>query len=102
MNLYIEQRHLELVKKILTDNLKNAGVTVYVFGSRATGRAVKYSDLDLAVDYSGAELPFEIYTKLKNAFENSLLPYKVDIVDLNTISEEFKNNIKNDLVKLKI
>ena len=96
----LEERHLALVNKILRDNLKNENAVVYVFGSRANGNAGKYSDLDLAVDYLGQKLPFEIYTSLVNAFEGSLLPYKVDIVDLNEISEQFKNNIKKDLVKL--
>lgn len=38
--------------------------------------------------------------KIKNEFENSTLPYEVDIVDLNNISEVFKGHIINDLVKI--
>ena len=34
------------------------------------------------------------------SFENSTFPYKVDIVDLNTINENFKNLIKNDLKEI--
>jgi hypothetical protein len=32
--------------------------------------------------------------------EKSLLPYKVDIVDLNSISEQFRKIINNDLTIL--
>lgn len=42
-------RHLELVKKILEAHLPR--VEVKVFGSRATGKAQPYSDLDL-VDWN--------------------------------------------------
>jgi len=96
MNLQIEERHLEIIKDIL----KNVNASVYVFGSRASGRATKYSDLDLAIDCYGKKLPDELSAKLAYMFENSTLPYKVDIVDLNAISEEFKNNIKDDFIKL--
>ncbi|MCL2145375.1 MAG: nucleotidyltransferase domain-containing protein [Endomicrobia bacterium] len=102
MSLSIEERHLKIINKILNENLKNTNAVIYVFGSRANGKAGKYSDLDLAVDYSGQKLPFEIYASLVNAFENSVLPYKVDVVDLNEISDQFRNNIKNDFVELKI
>lgn len=34
-------------------------------------------------------------------FENSTLPYEVDIVDLNTISENFKHLIYETLVEIK-
>ncbi|MCL2484578.1 MAG: nucleotidyltransferase domain-containing protein [Endomicrobia bacterium] len=100
MSLAIEDRHLKIINDILNEHLKPANAVVYVFGSRTNGKSGKYSDLDLAVDYSGQKLPFEIYTNLVNLFENSALPYKVDIVDLNDISEQFKNNIKDTLIKL--
>lgn len=100
MKLSIELHHLSIVRKILSDNLKDLNAVVYVFGSRVTGIAKKYSDLDLAIDCSGQKIPFEIYVKLSTAFENSFLPYRVDIVDLNSISEQFKKIINNDLTIL--
>ncbi|MDR2616804.1 MAG: nucleotidyltransferase domain-containing protein [Endomicrobium sp.] len=100
MKFNIESRHLSLVCKILNENLKSSNASVYVFGSRVTGVTKKYSDLDLAIDYSGQKIPFELYTKLSTAFEKSLLPYKVDIVDLNSISEQFRKIINDDLTIL--
>ncbi len=41
-----------LVLTILAANLP-AGTAAWVFGSRATGRARRYSDLDLAIDAGG-------------------------------------------------
>ena len=40
--------------------------------------------------------------KLESDFVNSTFPYEIDIVDLNTIKENFKNIIKDDLVELNI
>ncbi|MDR1418659.1 MAG: nucleotidyltransferase domain-containing protein [Endomicrobium sp.] len=100
MKLNIEPRHLSIVRKILNENLKDLNTIVYVFGSRRSGTVKKYSDLDLAIDYAGQKIPFGVYTKLSVAFENSLLPYKVDIVDLNSVSDQFKKFINNNLAIL--
>jgi predicted nucleotidyltransferase len=100
MNITIEEKYLNYVLKILNENLDNSDCRVYIFGSRAKGTTKKYADLDLAIDYNKQNLPFRILAKLSAAFEDSLLPYKVDIVDLNDISNEFKSSIENDLIKL--
>lgn len=69
-----------------------------MFGSRAKGRARKYSDIDLAVD--SAELTDKIKSDLEIYFEDSTIPYEIDIVDLKKISEKFKNIISDDLTEL--
>jgi len=38
--------------------------------------------------------------KLKAFFSDSTFPYMVDIIDLNSISENFKNRIQKDLFKI--
>ncbi len=72
---------------------------VWVFGSRAKGTARKYSDLDLLIDI-GEKLPEQTKTELAVDFEESELPYKVDVVDWNNISDEFKEIIETDRIKL--
>jgi predicted nucleotidyltransferase len=50
------------------------------FGSRANGQAKEYSDLGLVV--IGTErLPQEVYFQLLDAFGESDLPIRVDVVD---------------------
>jgi len=98
--LDIESNHLVQVLAILKTHLP-ANAKVYVFGSRAKNEAKQYSDLDLAIDL-GQKLDFSLECKLKVDFEESLIPYTVDVVDLNSISESFRDNIKNDLVELKL
>ena len=77
---------------------KVASPLLYIFGSRARGDAKKYSDIDIAI--KSKDLTPQITEKLKYIFENSTLPYEVDIVDLNNISENFKNIILGDLKKV--
>ncbi|MBV6446502.1 nucleotidyltransferase domain-containing protein [Nitrosomonas sp.] len=71
--------------------------TVWAFGSRATGRAKQYSDLDLAIN-GGKALGIDLAAQLAEAFAESDLPYKVDIIDWTTASERFRETIERDRV----
>lgn len=87
--------HLKIIHRILNKYLSKSS-SVWVFGSRAKGTARKYSDLDLAIDDDQQPLPLSMMTSMLDDFEESDLPYKVDIVDWNTISDEFRRTILSD------
>jgi uncharacterized protein len=55
-------------------------VKAWVFGSRATGRARPYSDLDILIS-SPAPLDWRARADLRDAFEASNLPFRVDVVE---------------------
>jgi predicted nucleotidyltransferase len=100
--IIIEDDVLSEIKDILRGVLP-VGAKVYVFGSRATGIRVKpYSDVDLALDKGGEVMPSEIMSSLRMKFEFSSLPYRVDIIDLNAITDNFRNIIQNDLIELSL
>ena len=67
------------------------------FGSRATWNAKDYSDLDLAV-IGDEPLPRGAVARLKEAFEESRLPMRVDVVDWHSIAEGFRQSIEMDCV----
>lgn len=86
----IEPKHAAIVSTILQTYL-NSNILIWVFGSRANNNAKKYSDLDLALEAPNkSKIDIKIITKLELAFEESELPWKVDIIDLNDISATFK------------
>ena len=70
---------------------------VRAFGSRATWNAKDYSDLDLAV-VSDGPLDWRTLGRLKEAFEESNLPMRVDVLDWHSISESFRKVIEQDYV----
>jgi predicted nucleotidyltransferase len=71
---------------------------VWAFGSRVHRRSLKkYSDLDLAV-LGNEPIPLEVSSELRDAFDESLLPFKVDIVDWATASDRFRKIIQQDKV----
>lgn len=83
----ITQQELALVQKILRESIPAA--KVWVFGSRVKGTTRRGSDLDLAID-CGAPLPSDTAALLADAFEEAPLAYKVDLIDLHSISPEFR------------
>lgn len=95
--LDIKPEELKRVKQILKHCIP--GVTVQAFGSRTNNTAKSYSDLDLAVM---TEQPLSLHqgAMLTEAFEESDLPYKVDIIDWSTISESFRKLIEPSLIDI--
>lgn len=74
---------------------------VFLFGSRMDGTAKPGSDLDILLKGLGP-VPFEKMAFLREAFENSTLPYHVDLHDFHTVPAYFWENIKEDVVPLNI
>ena len=87
----LNPNHLATVKSILAEHVPECEVRA--FGSRATWTAKDYSDLDLAVV---GEEPIDWRTlgRLKEAFEESALPMRVDVLDWHAISESFRKVIE--------
>ena len=71
---------------------------VRVFGSRAHRTAKPFSDLDLLV--LGAPLGDQLRGALEEAFDESDLPFRVDIVEAATLSPEFRARIEPKAVIL--
>lgn len=95
LNINITQ--LEIIKNILKQSLPQS--TVWAFGSRANGTNKPFSDLDLAIENS-TDLSFEQTGNLREAFQNSDLPFRIDFVDVRTMSDSFKKIIAKDLQKI--
>jgi len=83
--------HRRLVLDILRAHLPRRTKT-WVFGSQVTGRARRYSDLDLAID-AGRRLTLDEIAELAEAFSDSDLPYKVDLVDWHDIDDRWRQTI---------
>lgn len=83
--------HLAEVRRIL--QLHVPGRAVCAFGSRVLGTAKPFSDLDLAV-MGDTLLDFRTVAALKDAFAESNLPFRVDVVDWAATSEVFRGIIE--------
>ena len=90
--------HRRIVLAVLRAQLPRA-TKAWVFGSRATGRARRYSDLDLAID-AGRRLTLDETASLAEAFDECDLPYRVDLVDWHAIDDGFRPLIAADRLPL--
>jgi predicted nucleotidyltransferase len=90
----LEPKHFQEIKRILDRYVH--GVEVWAFGSRVGGRARKFSDLDIALVASDKDekLDWRRIEALKDAFAGSDLPFIVDVLDINAVSEEFRKIIE--------
>ena len=92
--LGINPHDLETVRSILQAYLPE--FEVWAFGSRVHGRTIKqFSDLDLAV-ISQTPLATTILIEVKDAFTESDLPFKVDIIDWAVTNERFRAIVEKD------
>ena len=84
------------IKNILKTQLTKQ--KIYLFGSRAKNTAEKFSDVDLCID--GDSISFEKMSLLKDAFSESDIPYFVDIVQKQNLSDDFYTQIKPSFIEI--
>ena len=88
----IRPDHLKIVHDILREHLP-PDVKVWVFGSRATWTTKHSSDLDLALECAD-KIDRKVRGYLEDAFEDSDLPYTVDVVDMSQVSDSFRRIVE--------
>lgn len=91
----VSSDHLAEVKAILREHVPECEVRA--FGSRVQGTAKPYSDLDLAVVGAGV-LDIKRLYRLREAFQESVLPFRVDVLDWWAVSESFRAVISKKYV----
>ena len=83
---------LAIIKQYLPNTL------VWAFGSRVKNTANTNSDLDMVAFISTHQK--SAFSLLKEALEESNLPFRVDLHNWNDIPESFKKNIESNYVTL--
>jgi predicted nucleotidyltransferase len=73
------------------------GTAIWVFASRATGGARRYSDIDLAFENT-EPLDVDMPGALREALSESDLTIKTDVVDLRAVDPAFRRIIEDQLV----
>lgn len=87
---------LEYKNKILKTIKKHLfNCKVFLYGSRAVGKETWASDIDIALDNQKPIAP-KILGIIEEEVENLNIPLKIDIVDIQNISDDFLKKIKRD------
>lgn len=88
----------EKEEKIIKDILREYPYDFYYYGSRVKGDFTKASDLDILTN----ELSYSELEEIETKFNESRIPYVVNLSLKSKMDEKFYNLIKNDLVKIEI
>lgn len=83
----LPESDLKLVRTILDRFVP--GRDIRIFGARVDGDGKPWSDLDLLL--LGDPLPLAVSAALREAFAESDLPWRVDIVEAAALSEELRS-----------
>jgi len=93
-----DEEILKAIPKIVKKYLPDARVILY--GSRARGDYKPNSDFDIAVDNKGRAVePATIYL-IREELDNLPTLKSFDVVDLNSVSEEFRKLILKEGIEL--
>ena len=87
-----EEGAVETVRRIVLDGLRGTGARVFLFGSRAGGTVHPASDMDVAV-LPPAPLPVGMLATIREALDESTVPFTVDLVDLSEVDSAFRDRV---------
>jgi len=85
--------HLRLVQRLLAQHVPE--IDVLAFGSRVVGSPKPHSDLDLAL-VSQEPIEIDRLARLSLEFEESDLPFRVDLVEFGTTTPTFRAIIERE------
>ena len=84
---------LQQVRSVVAPVAEKANVQVYLFGSWARGEERVTSDIDLAIEGEDAS---EMAMQVREALEESNIPYRVDVVNLMEASPALLANVRKE------
>ena len=85
-------RYVNRIRQLVLEELRGQRVRVYFFGSRVKDMPTLGSDVDLANEGLGPENR-RIIRQLREKLEESTIPYKVDVIDLDQLDDEFRRSV---------
>jgi predicted nucleotidyltransferase len=90
----LNENQLHFIEQIFLKHLAGNRFKVWIFGSRATGKYRKYSDVDLLIECSN--LNSVLMSRIRGDIEESNFPYKTDIVDIKSLAPDYAQGIEED------
>ena len=91
------EKYLNILKEIVLSIIEPREVMVFLFGSRAIGEYTKGADADIGL-LSDKKIPTKLYHQIRNAIDESIVPWKVDIVDFTRVEPAFKEHALKKII----
>lgn len=97
--MYVPARDslLEQVKQTIFPYLHGISAQVYLFGSWARVEEKRSSDIDVAIEFKTSDASHHIILmNIRNALEESTIPYRIDVVHLNDADSYIVNIVREE------
>lgn len=95
----LEEKYRRELREIVDKHVDTSTWHPVIFGSRANGRAARFSDIDLGF-HGDKPIPLIVLSNLREDIEESDIPYVVDIVDLNSTDPLFRKIAEHSMAAL--
>lgn len=92
-----DDKYLNILKEIILSIVDKNKVMVFLFGSRVSGCHSACADADIGL-LADNKLPAKLYHKLRNAIDESIIPWEVDIIDFTRVDPSFKAEALKDIL----
>ena len=95
----LEEWAMKEIRRIVLEAIGSHRIDAFLFGSRARGDFRPSSDADIALEALDHAIPINWLAELREKLELSLIPYRVQIIDLSTASPGLIKAIREDGIK---
>ena len=92
------ERAIEDLRRMVLKTLGERAAEVWLFGSCARGDARQHSDIDIAI-LPHDQVPPGFFAELAADFEESTIPYDVDLVDLRRADPALVEEVRREGIK---
>jgi predicted nucleotidyltransferase len=92
----MNKNYISVVRNIVLQKVPLDKYAVFLFGSRATGNARKMSDIDVGI-LGNEPLNTIIKLDIEEDLDESIVPYKVDIIDFFRMDTAFKKEALSEI-----
>ena len=82
--------YIDIVKQIVLKHVPKNEFAVFLFGSRAASNSNSLSDIDVGI-MGTKPLPTLIMADLDSDLEESIVPFKIDLIDFYQVDQVFKD-----------
>lgn len=90
----------QILKQILFKHFDLNEHEIYLFGSRATNTQTQFSDYNIGIlNLAGGPVSISKKQMVEEEIEASTIAYIVEIVDLNSIDQEYKAHVLTTGIK---
>lgn len=86
----VQDKYIELTKKIILGLIDRDTTTVFLFGSRADNTNTSTSDLDIGF-LGSSKIDDLLFARIRDELDDSIVPYHFDLIDFYNIDATFKN-----------